>query len=57
MFETGEETKEQYIRRLCKQLYTIGFNDGKGNIKYYPKPYNYYADKIIKQLKKYAKLS
>jgi hypothetical protein len=38
---------ENKITKLCKQLYTIGVNDGKGKISYYPLPYGFYAGKII----------
>lgn len=41
------EKKESKIREICKQLYQIGFNDGKNEILYSPRPYGEYADKII----------
>jgi uncharacterized protein YcbK (DUF882 family) len=59
--QTQQETREEVDKNLyslCQQLYTIGLNDGKNKINYFPKPPGFYADKMrqtIKQRKEEGK--
>lgn len=47
-----KQSLEDKITKLCKQLYTIGVNDGKIKCVYFPRPFVFYAGKIIEAIEK-----
>jgi len=48
---------EKTVRDICKRLYETGFNDGKNNIAYFPKPIDFNANIIMEAFDEQTRIS